>query len=355
MLILFAFSQRINSLITEHLGKEAWFLLLILLRLSPCSTGSLLLRLGFSLCGILEMTEFWYEISHMWVGTLFYGIYLVLFCICIYILLHRPRNLGNTVLLVTAISLFTLSTIQAIFNLILGTADIDGIDIPYDQISMANDMIYVANNVLADGLVIYRCYIIWNHNLYVVILPIMLLIVTSIFGWDILLPLPPFFELSLATNVLVTGLTAGRIWWICRQARTYLKTDTQKRYVSSISIIVESGVIYSASVLTYLILGAIPSASVVQNPIVEMLAQVVGIVPTLIIVRVGLGVSVQSIESTVAAAKAMDNDACCPKKHHILGIVRPDQGMSYEDKESIPYDVEKGKPYSYDTGRPQRF
>jgi hypothetical protein len=38
---------------------------------------------------------------------------------------------------------------------------------------------------------------------------------------------------------------------------------------------VESGVIYSAAVLTYLILGAIPSAEVVQNPIVEMLAQLV--------------------------------------------------------------------------------
>lgn len=38
---------------------------------------------------------------------------------------------------------------------------------------------------------------------------------------------------------------------------------------------VESGVIYSAGVLTYLILGAIPSTLVAQDPVVEMLAQVV--------------------------------------------------------------------------------
>ncbi|KAJ6563609.1 hypothetical protein DFH09DRAFT_1158494 [Mycena vulgaris] len=304
------------------------------------------------------MTFFWYLISHMWVGSFFYGIYLVLFCICIYILLHRPRNLGNTVLLVTASLLFTLSSIQAIFNIILGSADIDGIDIPYDQLALANNMIYVTNNVLADGLVIYRCYVIWSRNIYVVILPIIMLIVTSIFGWDLDLPLPPFFELSLATNVLVTGLTAGRIWWICRQARMYLKTEMQKQYVSSISIIVESGVIYSASVLAYLILGAIPSAEVVQNPVVEMLGQLVGIVPTLIIVRVGLGVSIQSIESTVKSARAMDDAPRQP--HHILGSIGSAQSASCQLDSvtgTVVYDAEKGTgtTYSYANRRSDPF
>jgi len=280
------------------------------------------------------MTYFWYLISHMWVGTFFYGIYLVLFCICIYILLHRPRNTANTILLVTAIALFTLSSLQAIFNIILGTGDLgENLDIPFDNIDMTNDMIYVGNNVLADALVIYRCYIIWNHNKFIVVLPIIMLIVTAVFGWDILLPLPPFFVLTLATNVLVTFLTAGRIWWICRQARIHLKTAVQKQSVSSLAIVVESGVIYSAAVLTYLILGAIPSAEVVQNPIVEMLAQLVGIVPTLIIVRVGLGLSVQSIESTVAAAKASSDyssTAVSGRPRHILDTLRSNQNVSCE-------------------------
>jgi hypothetical protein len=38
---------------------------------------------------------------------------------------------------------------------------------------------------------------------------------------------------------------------------------------------VESGVMYSAAVSTYLILGAIPSASIVQEPVMEMLTQLV--------------------------------------------------------------------------------
>jgi hypothetical protein len=46
---------------------------------------------------------------------------------------------------VTAISLFTLSTIQTIINIILGAGDVDNINIPYDQLVYADNMIYVAN------------------------------------------------------------------------------------------------------------------------------------------------------------------------------------------------------------------
>ncbi|KAJ7032627.1 hypothetical protein C8F04DRAFT_1106741 [Mycena alexandri] len=115
------------------------------------------------------MTEFWYYISQLWVATFFNGIYLVLFCICIYILLHRPRSRGNIVLLVAAIALFTLSTIIVILALILGAARIDDVDLPVPELLFAANIIFGVNNVIADGLVIYRCYCVWNYNGYVVI------------------------------------------------------------------------------------------------------------------------------------------------------------------------------------------
>ncbi|KAJ7750626.1 hypothetical protein B0H16DRAFT_1549668 [Mycena metata] len=240
------------------------------------------------------MTPFWFDMSDLWIGTFFYGIYLALFCICIYILLRRPHNLGNIVLLVTAVVLFTLSTVLAVLNLILGSGEIDNLNIPFDHLEAAGNIIYGVNNIVADGLVIYRCYSIWEQNIYVVILPIILLVLTSVFGVDLRLPSSPFFALSFATNVLVTALTAGRIWWLYRKAQVYLKADVKHRYLSAIGITVESGVLYSATVLAYLILGAIPGAEIVQGPIFQMLTQVMGIAPTLIIVRVGLGVNVQT-------------------------------------------------------------
>ncbi|KAF7362545.1 hypothetical protein MVEN_00602600 [Mycena venus] len=290
------------------------------------------------------MDDSWYIISQLWVGTFFYGIYLVLFCICIYILLSRPHNLGNTILLVTAIALFALSTVQAIINLVLGAADIDDIDIPYDQLVDATTVIYAVNNFIADGLVIYRCYVIYNNNVYVVILPIMMLIVGTVFGVDLDLGAGLLFILSLATNVLLTVLTAGRIWWICRRSRVYLKTEEQRRCVSAMAILVESGVIYSATVLAFLVLGAFPSSEIVREPIFQMLNQVMGIAPTLIIVRVGLGVSVKNVKMTVKTAEAM-SDNMHSQKRPILGA-RVGQPDLNKDVPAIPndVDVEKGRP-----------
>ncbi|KAF7350778.1 hypothetical protein MSAN_01639000 [Mycena sanguinolenta] len=251
------------------------------------------------------MDDFWFDMTELWVGTFFYGIYLVLFCICIYILLNRPRP-GNAVLLVTAIALFTLSTVQAVLNLVLGATEIDYLDLPFDKINRAAEIIYGVTNIIADALVIYRCYIVWDRNVYVIILPLLMLAVTSVFGVDIKLPANPYFSLSLATNVLVTALTAGRIWWICRQCRLYSKFTTaqQKRCMSAIGIIAESGVLYPASILAYLILGAIPKVSIVQEPIYQMMAQIMGIAPTLIIVRVGLGVNDSNQESSLEVKTA---------------------------------------------------
>ncbi|KAF7338868.1 Zn(2)-C6 fungal-type domain-containing protein [Mycena sanguinolenta] len=290
------------------------------------------------------MTELWYAISQLWVGTFFFGIYFALFCICIHILLHRSPGLGNTVLIVTTIALFTLSTVQLIFNLILGAVDLGEIDIPYNRLQDAGVVIYAINNMIADGLVIYRCYSIWNNNVYVVSLPIVLLIVTTgkrialwtsspsshyplVFGLDFSLPTDPFFVLTLTTNILVTAMTAGRIWWIYRAARLYMQPDVQRRYMSALSILVESGMLYSATVLVYLILGAIPSTVVLQSPVFQILTQVMGIAPTLIIVRVGLGTSVCSFMATSKTTTSTWKHSIC-SAHSPENVSDIEKGLS---------------------------
>ncbi|KAF7290852.1 hypothetical protein MIND_01326400 [Mycena indigotica] len=236
---------------------------------------------------------FWLDMASMWLGTFFYGIYLVLCCICIHILLHRPRpySASTTIFFATAITLFVLSTLQAAINLFLGSGDILGLDLPYDRWEFADDMIYVANNLVADSLLIYRCWLIWNRNWLVIAPGIVGLIVTNIFGFNPNTPPPPFFALTLGTNVFITFLTAGRIWWIYRTVHHHLKEGgSSKHYSSSIAIVLESGLIYSVFVAARLAVQEQERILVVT----EILRQVVGIVPTLIIVRVGLGVSVES-------------------------------------------------------------
>ncbi|KAJ7252367.1 hypothetical protein B0H12DRAFT_1233900 [Mycena haematopus] len=297
----------------------------------PCEVelSNLRTTMSFYLGKVEKMDDFWYDISQLWmgVGTFFYGIYLVLFCICVYILLNRPHNLGNTILLVTAIALFTLATVQAVINLVLGAADIDNIDIPYDQLVSGNSLVYAVNNFIADGLVVYRCYAVWNKNIFVTILPILMLIAVTvlgvIWGFDANFISYPFFALSLATNVLVTILTAGRIWWISRHSRAYLKT-TEKR--------VESGMLYSATVLAYMVVISIPSVSILGEPIFQMLVQIMGIAPTLIIVRVGLEAKGEELKATSSRSS----------QRPLFGIHKGQ--LINKDMPTIPADVEKGLP-----------
>ncbi|KAJ6555334.1 hypothetical protein DFH09DRAFT_1165211 [Mycena vulgaris] len=237
------------------------------------------------------VSAFWYHISQLWVGTFFHGIYLVLFCICMYILLHRPSSRGNTVLLVTAIALFTFSTILIVLILVLVTAEIEELaSIPSDSIQNAAYVIYAINNSIADGLLIYRCSVVWNHDWRVIVLPVMLLIASTACGLDVFLDATPQFAVILATNFLATGLTAGRIWWISHRSRAYLEAAAQKRYASAIALVVESGMLYSATILAFLIVISFPSlSSTLEEP---------GIAPTLMIVRVGLGITVEDSLST---------------------------------------------------------
>ncbi|KAF8908164.1 hypothetical protein CPB84DRAFT_1767465 [Gymnopilus junonius] len=93
--------------------------------------------------------------------------------------------------------------------------------------------------------------------------------------------------------MLITALMAGRIYWIARKARSILGPGLSSKYTTMIAIIVESGVIYSV----YFILDV-----VAQNLILDAgLAQIVGMVPTLIIVQVGLGRDAHDVDHDTAA------------------------------------------------------
>ncbi|KAJ6454796.1 hypothetical protein C8R45DRAFT_944380 [Mycena sanguinolenta] len=59
-------------------------------------------------------------------------------------------------------------------------------------------------------------------------------VISTVYGLDFTLSPYPFFGLTLVTNVLVTALTAGRIWGICRR---YLKISEQRGYTSCVTIL----------------------------------------------------------------------------------------------------------------------
>jgi len=101
------------------------------------------------------------------------------------------------------------------------------------------------------------------------------------------------------TNIIVVLLTAGRIWWIGRKSGAILGPSTLRRVNSAIAIILESGIIYPVSIILAGTLFITRTPFVVYGPFIAIAYQAVAIAPTLMIVRVSLGVSTDDVESSV--------------------------------------------------------
>ncbi|KAK7048561.1 hypothetical protein R3P38DRAFT_2870122 [Favolaschia claudopus] len=127
-------------------------------------------------------------------------------------------------------------------------------------VGFVEDLVLVTNNAIADGLFAYRCYLIWGppFNKQVICLPILLLVITTVLGYvtvyrnDLSHPGTHIMDSRIGfifanvTNLVLTGLTAGRIWRTRRQFRTLVGEKTAiRRYTNAISVLLESGAAYT--------------------------------------------------------------------------------------------------------------
>ncbi|KAJ7656219.1 hypothetical protein B0H17DRAFT_867608, partial [Mycena rosella] len=78
----------------------------------------------------------------------------------------------------------------------------------------------------------------------------------------------------------------GRIWWISRRIARLLGGNARKKYLDVSAILLESGLIYPAVLIICIGVFLSPMTSTTS-----VLICIAAIAPTLIIVRVGLGVS----------------------------------------------------------------
>ncbi|KAJ7818518.1 hypothetical protein B0H14DRAFT_2839217 [Mycena olivaceomarginata] len=180
------------------------------------------------------------------------------------------------------------------------------------------DSIIIVSNKL-----IYRCYTIWSLSQYknqIIGLPLFLLVSTTIFG-IVTSASPPSNsainpgggnELNLvlvafgmiSTNILLTSLTTGRIWWTRRYLRAIGEKKLAQRYNTVIAALLESSALYLVLVLTVVLTKSIGGITATESHAISALigsgGQLMNLVPALVIVRVSLGRSIY-VDPTAAA------------------------------------------------------
>lgn len=153
---------------------------------------------------------------------------------------------------------------------------------------------------MVDSLLIHRCYIVWSSKYYVVVLPILMLIASTVMAilqtiaasqpqsalWNeraVVYGLP-YFVLNMTTNMLVTAIIVARLLVARRQVRKSMGGDYGKHYTSIAAMLVESA---APPALVSIILIALYSRGVpAQVLFYPLLPQVQAIAPQLIFIRV---------------------------------------------------------------------
>ncbi|KAI0065536.1 hypothetical protein BV25DRAFT_1704758 [Artomyces pyxidatus] len=126
----------------------------------------------------------------------------------------------------------------------------------------------VALNLLSDGLMIYRCFVVWS-DIRVVIIPCILYLATLALGIVELYtsgaPAGNFFSglaaqlgvsyyaTSIGLNIIATSIITGRIIYVGRVSRRSLGAENSQAYFSVAAIIVESALPYSLSGFAFLV------------------------------------------------------------------------------------------------------
>ncbi|KAJ7929718.1 hypothetical protein B0H13DRAFT_1963720 [Mycena leptocephala] len=195
----------------------------------------------------------------MGVSLLLYGIYISLFLLTIHLLSRRRKSPGVKLLIVISCIMAVLGTAQMAVTIAETVVQVrfvqQGVQAQvlnehesisrFSVLAAIRACIIFINNLVTDFLFLYRCYVIWGFCKKIVIVPVLLMLFTFVTGIVGAATQPLSVSdirisdsLAVATNLFLTGSTAGRIIWI-RHAASYVGFDTtvRSRYTTAIGII----------------------------------------------------------------------------------------------------------------------
>ncbi|KAF9478003.1 hypothetical protein BDN70DRAFT_880537 [Pholiota conissans] len=288
------------------------------------------------------------KLISIFIQTLLYGAYSVLFIITCWVLVaKRPHGHPiNMTMFSIALIMFTLATMHIAVNytriikaFVIFKDEPGGPGAFFNQLSeftqIFGSTIYIAQTLVGDSVVLLRAYLVWGKRFYVIAFPTLLLFGSTVTGGGILYSfakvepqaeifvvelsqwIVSFFSMTLATNIICTALVAYRIWYINIRSVSF----SGKSLRPIMLLVIESGAIYSATLTSLLIL--YKTQSWFQYVLLDAISAIVGLVFSMIIVRIGLGLTSVSGESgdfgKVSTFRTTDPTVLCGSKATGIG------------------------------------
>ncbi|KIK63327.1 hypothetical protein GYMLUDRAFT_83859 [Collybiopsis luxurians FD-317 M1] len=238
----------------------------------------------------------------------FYGIFVLLFSISMYI--FRRRFLPAKFYVIATILFFTLATTsvalaltQTFISPLYPIPPYFHLDL-ISRLEIALECMFIVSGLLSDVILIYRCYRLWNSKKRVVVVPVLVLvgslglcILGIAFGGgdededgDYIYSL--YVLTTLALNILLTGLIVGRVWWLNRRTDSIFVGQVNPAPLNLLWPVLLSGIIIPLVLSTALITRLVHLIAKVPDYLLFLvypcfLIQIVGISSTLMIIFIG--------------------------------------------------------------------
>ncbi|KAF8881475.1 hypothetical protein BD779DRAFT_1675421 [Infundibulicybe gibba] len=235
---------------------------------------------------------------------IFYGAYAVLFVL--YLVLRRHNNHAlNEPLTLAQMLLFGLCTVSLCLDVPTGHLLVASITIDIDaanRLQIGSMVIFSIIDYLAQMILLYRCWIIWDKRWVVVAIPGFLALTTLAGGLvlaglinptiveayitDIMRPIGiATYSTSLATNALITSLIVTKILLTSQEVRPALGSNSNRSFRIATAMLIESGLLMLAFQLLFIILYQRIEFDIISGAT----TQIYGITPILLNIRVVMG------------------------------------------------------------------
>ncbi|KAJ7703882.1 hypothetical protein B0H17DRAFT_921603 [Mycena rosella] len=177
------------------------------------------------------------------------------------------------------------------------------IDFYATPVNLSSFISYTVMSWFADGMVLWRFNLIWNHNYWLSAFPALMLAGSIASSIALVISVTnsgntfwasksvqigiAYWSLSIALNIILTVLIASRIWFLRYRIRRSLGSQHSGQYLSVTAMLVESAALYAVWSTVFLVCYA--RNTPFQNILLPPLGQIQGIAPLLILFRVAQG------------------------------------------------------------------
>ncbi|KAG1730668.1 uncharacterized protein EDB91DRAFT_1252529 [Suillus paluster] len=241
----------------------------------------------------------------LFLETLFYGVFLTLYWLTLFVL-SKKTDIQRQVLTPVATLLLCIATAHLVIDFVRGLeafvvkVDTIGADTYYSNLAspldLASKALYITQTTLADGVVVWRCYVLNGKNLLLTIPGCIVLLVNGAIGYYVVWSLSrtgPLSNVSDAASACITTFyTVTMFISVTCTISIAWRIYTTRRFMPGglaallpvFIVVIESGALYATSVLALLITFLIGSNG--EYIMLDVIPPIVGITFCLIILQV---------------------------------------------------------------------